>query len=931
MDREVPLILSFQKLYFSFDSVAKACKAVQFILEDLELLCDRGSISNETNVSFGEDIKLIGRYLRSVQEASTDGHAPFLFPPPEDRDLAMDIVPAIDKVLLKVDGMIRDASFHLCIPLFLPVHIVRNLVERIRSVEVHGHRDDTFLGLTNSQEEENLSGIDGNSIIDSEIVIGFEDEARELQDKLTRGPQRRQVISIVGMPGIGKTTLARRLYNDLSVVYHFHTRAWVSASQVFQMRNLLCRILRCILSRKDPIFRMSDEDMGQKLYKCLKGHRYLIVIDDVWDIKVWNELKIYFPEDKNFSRILMTSRIKKAVRVKENSFIHCLRARNEKESWDLFNCKLFGDSSCPEELVEIANRIVAKCNGLPLAIVVIAGILVREKNNEKYWRKVHENMGSIISSSSKEFMDTLELSYKHLPSELKSCFLYLGSLPEISDIFVTRLFQSWIAEGFIQETEGKRLEDVAEDYLMDLVNRSLVTVAKKRSDGGIKSCNMHDVLRELCLKKTNEKKFVLPKCECGLNAAPFSDYERFLMYQGHFPHFSHCQYFHTYKSHYVSEDAVFNRDTLAVYRYLNTLDLRHIILDHFPDRILNDLLHLRDLALHLRRLEALPSTLFKLWNLETCILDGERGGKVILPCAIFKMEKLRHLKVSGELHLKDPRKCSTGGRSAIRLQCFQTKLSQQHLITGMGIMEDRDRPSSSRNSLMEIAASLPWRQDGILENLQSLSQLCPAGFINRVLERTPNLRKLGLHMTFSKGNDNFSFPDLSHLNHLEALKFKYQTLGMVAWSFPHPHMFPPSLKKLTLIGSHVNWNELSILELLPSLEVLKIKDNFFNGPQWETSDHGFPCLKFLKLSHTDLREWISSSSHFPNLQKLVLNGCLELKEIPYEIGEIPTLQTIKVYRSSESTMESARQIHESNIDIGNYDLKVFIFHHFEDC
>lgn len=80
----------------------------------------------------------------------------------------------------------------------------------------------------------------------------------------------------------------------------------------------------------------------------------------------------------------------------------------------------------------------------------------------------------------------------------------------------------------------------------------------------------------------------------------------------------------------------------------------------------------------------------------------------------------------------------------------------------------------------------------------------------------------------------------------------------------------------------------------------------------------------------DLQEWISSSSHFPSLEKLVLNGCLELKEIPSEIGEIPTLQTIQVYQSSGSTMESARQIQETNIDMGNYDLKVFIFHHFEE-
>lgn len=900
---------------FSLESVAMACKAVQFILEDLELLCEQGSTSSETIVSFGEDTKSIGDFLRRVQETSTDDDAGVFYRPRADRDLAMDIVPDIDKVLLHVDTVIRDIFFHAPNPSKLPDATVHNLVERIRSVEIYSHRDDAIPGLTNPQEEENLSGVDGNSIIDRQIVIGFKDEARELQDKLTRGRSRRQVISLVGMPGIGKTTLARRLYADRSVVSHFHTRAWANASQ---KRNLLHSILCCILDRKDPIFRASDEDMGQKLYQCLKGRRYLIVIDDVWSIKVWNELEIYFPEDYNFSRILMTSRIKNAVRVRKNSFIHCLRARSEVESRELFYNKLFGNNSCPEELMEIANQIVAKCKGLPLAIVVIAGILVREKNNENYWRQVRENMGSFISSSLNEFMDTLELSYKHLPSNLKSCFLYLRSFPEDSDIPVRRLLHSWIAEGFIQETEGKKLEDVAEDYLMDLVNRSLVTVAKERSDGGIKSCIIHDMLRELCLRKSSEEKFVLPKCNCGPNATAFDDDSRLLMYQGLFAHFSHCQYFHTYNFHRISEKDVFNDQTLKAYRYLNKLDLRHIMLDNFPDRI-SELLHLRYLALWIESLSVLHPTLFKLWNLETCILDGEAGGKVILPCAFFKMQKLRHLKISWELHLQDPCECSTEGHSG----------SQQHETVSMETLEDHDRPSNSRNSVTKIDASLPWRLDGI-QNLQSLSQICPAGFLDNVLERTPNLRKLGLHMTFSEDNDNFSFPDLSYLNHLEALKFEYKTLGMVTWSFPLPHMFPPSLKKLTLTGSHLNWKEMSILELLPSLEVLKIKDNFFNGSQWETTDHGFPCLKFLKLSHMDLEEWISSSSHFPSLQKLVLNGCLKLKEIPCEIGEIPSLETIQVYQSSESTMESARQIQESSIDWGNSDMKVFIFHHFEE-
>ncbi|KAL3510346.1 hypothetical protein ACH5RR_029747 [Cinchona calisaya] len=146
---------------------------------------------------------------------------------------------------------------------------------------------------------------------------------------------------------------------------------------------------------------------------------------------------------------------------------------------------------------------------------------------------------------------------------------------------------------------------------------------------------------------------------------------------------------------------------------------------------------------------------------------------------------------------------------------------------------------------------------------------------------------------------------------------------------PRPKMFPPSLKKMTVIGSHVNWKEMSIIGSLPNLEVLKIKDNFFSGPLWKTNDEGFRCLKFLKLSHMDLRTWISSSSHFPRLEWLVINGCLDLEVIPSEMGDISTLLKIEVYRSSDSAVESARQIQDSQRDLGNDDFKAFIYQHFQ--
>lgn len=481
-----------------------------------------------------------------------------------------------------------------------------------------------------------------------------------------------------------------------------------------------------------------------------------------------------------------------------------------------------------------------------------------------------------------------------MPPSLKSCFLYVGSFPEDYEIPVKKLIRSWIAEGFIQNTveqqleellpeeekKNKMLEDVAEDHLINLVNRSLLVAVKKRPDGRIKSCHMHDLLRDLCHRKAKEKKFLQPLCRCKQidrhNLGTFSD----------------CQYFHFYNFHFVNESKVFNKDTVQVYKLLKTLDMRHINLDSFPGMVAH-LFHLKYLALRVDRIEELPQSIFELWRLETFILDGDKGGRVTLTVDILKMVNLRHFQISQELVL----------------QRFWRAVSHELNI-----------------SFEKGLALYPI----ILGNLQTISQLCPLNSVENLLASTPNLRKLGFHLTLSERNESISFPNLSGLNQLEALKFEYQTLGMMPLSIPHPKMFPPSLKEMTLIGSHLNWEEMSILGELPNLEVLKIEDNFFSGPLWETSDDGFRSLKFLKLSHLNLQTWISFSSHLPRLEWLVINGCLELEVIPSEMGEIPTLQKIEVYRSSDSAVESARQIQESQRSFGNDDFMVFIYQHFQE-
>ncbi|KAL3510343.1 hypothetical protein ACH5RR_029744 [Cinchona calisaya] len=740
------------------------------------------------------------------------------------------------------------------------------LVKEIKSVEEKVVF--AFNECGNSSDEISLTE-NANSFIEEKIVVGLVEESRELQDKLISERKQLEVICIAGMGGIGKTTLACKLYNDPSIVNHFHLRAWSSVSQRYQKRKLLHDILSCILNASDPIFAMSDEDMGEKFRKCLKGNKYLIVLDDIWDVEVWNDIKIYFPEDENCSRILVTTRNEcVALKVKTSSSIsrpHSLRFLTQDESLELFKQKIFLDKGFPEELTEIGKQIVGNCKGLPLAIVVIAGLLAKEVKTQECWLKFAKDIGYAINSGSEKFMHILALSYEHLPSTLKSCFLYVGSFPEDCEIPVKRLTMSWIAEGFIQHKVGKKLEDVAEDYLINLINRNLVIAARKRPDGGIKSCYMHDLLRDLCQQKAKEKKFVLPICKCrqidAQNRRSYSD----------------CQYSHFYNL-----------------QLLRTLDMSHINLNSFPMEVVQ-LLHLKYLALRVDRVVLLPPSIFELWRLETFILDGEKGGRVTLTIDILKMVNLRHLQVSQELVFKDLRESSSEEIHRDIYHGFRKKLA--------------------------IFPSL-------LGNLQTISKLCASDSVRNLLERTPNLRKLGLHLTLSHRNESLSFPNLSGLDQLEALKFEYQTLGMMPLSIPHSKMFPPSLKKMTLIGGHVNWKEMSIIGSLPNLEVLKIKDNFFSGPLWETSDEGFRCLKFLKLSLLDLQNWISTSSHFPRLEQLVINGCLDLEGIPSEMGDIPTLEKIEVYRSSDFAVESARKIQQSQRCFGNDDFKVFIYQHF---
>ncbi|KAL0421975.1 UNVERIFIED_CONTAM: putative late blight resistance proteinR1B-17 [Sesamum latifolium] len=143
------------------------------------------------------------------------------------------------------------------------------------------------------------------------------------------------------------------------------------------------------------------------------------------------------------------------------------------------------------------------------AITVIGGLLSQAERMQVFWEQIAEDVSSIVADDDGQIFSILSLSYNYLPYHLKPCLLYSSAFPEDSEIHASRLIKLWVAEGFLKPISGKSLEEAAEMYLMDLVGRNLVFIRQQRPEGNVKSYGIHDLVRDLCVKKAYEEKFIL--------------------------------------------------------------------------------------------------------------------------------------------------------------------------------------------------------------------------------------------------------------------------------------------------------------------------------------------------------------------------------------------------------------------------------------
>ncbi|KAL0364556.1 UNVERIFIED_CONTAM: putative late blight resistance proteinR1B-13 [Sesamum angustifolium] len=255
----------------------------------------------------------------------------------------------------------------------------------------------------------------------SNKIFGLDSDLIRLKGLLTSGSSRCQVVSIWGMAGIGKTTLAKKVYGDPDVFSHFGCRAFVSIGPKYRRREIWLRILaqiNCAIS--DVLYEINDEELCQFVRSAFKGKLYLIVFDDVWRRDDREELTRILPDNANGSRILLTTRIEGAAVFPRTYACHKMRFLTEKDSWDLLCEKVFGEKhSCPPHLEEVGKKIANKCEGLPLAIIAIAKHLSEAEKMPEYWSKVAEKEISNIIGADAEMSKALYLSYNKLSQRLK--------------------------------------------------------------------------------------------------------------------------------------------------------------------------------------------------------------------------------------------------------------------------------------------------------------------------------------------------------------------------------------------------------------------------------------------------------------------------------------------------------------------------------
>ncbi|KAL1328993.1 putative disease resistance RPP13-like protein 1 isoform X1 [Arachis hypogaea] len=782
------------------------------------------------------------------------------------RDAVYDADDFLDSVLTKAATQKEVCSF---LPSFF-LNRYRKMVDNMEGVVARieflvSQKD--ILGLQKNTKDNNLSSSSSSSSSWRETtclmegnIYGREDDQQALIKIINDNSESQlSVIPIVGMGGVGKTTLAKWAY---SVAEGFDLKAWICISETFDVAEITRKTVEEITKSSCDL--RSLNLLQNELQEILSGKKCFIVLDDVWseDADKWKQFITPFQGGAKGSTILLTTRNQEVASVVQTCPSCTLNELSEESCWLLFAANAcFPVLNRNPTLEDVGRKIVKKCKGLPLAVETL-GRLLQGKDDVKEWNVVL--MNDIWELKNSKIIPALLISYFQLPPYLKRCFVYCSLFPKDYYFDKLKLILLWMAEDLLRPPKrGESLEEVGSQCFEELASRLFFKPAAKDFP---ENYVMHDLLHDLAV-------FLAGDFYCRIEE--FGEQEEKKVLIRHLSHLTYGSLVHpiskafkfivkseSLRTSLYIDDLLSLKSRASKLKYLRVLSFSK--LDVLPDSI-GKLIHLRYLNLFRTNVKTLPESLCNLYNLQTLILY-ECSKLAMLPDGMHKLVKLRHLLLGGTCLKEMPRGIS--------------KLKHMHILDYFVVGKHKDNGIQELGGLSNLEGLFEIRK---LENVADVRQARSA----RMLEKD-RIDKLLLEwswdheMVSNTETERDILDGLQPHNGLKELKIMgYKGERFPDWvghsSYNNMTTVWLSCKNCCMLPSLGQLPSLKSLRIEGFLELKRIGDEFYKSDSHHDSSPTapFPSLETLEFHKMPCwEEWhVPDPEAFPQLKILRIERC----------------------------------------------------------